>query len=43
MIATQQVWENNDIRALDKERMIVVLDLQKAVVESYTKCCYDTC
>jgi hypothetical protein len=24
MVATQQVWENNDMAVLDKERLIVV-------------------
>jgi hypothetical protein len=37
MVATQQVWENYDMGALDKERLIVVLDLQKAEVASYAK------
>jgi hypothetical protein len=37
MVATHQVWENHDMGALDKERLIVVLDLQKAVVASYAK------
>jgi hypothetical protein len=37
MIATQQVWEKHDMGALDKERLIVVLDLQKVVVASYAK------
>jgi hypothetical protein len=37
MVATQQVCENHDMGALDKERMTMVLDLQKAVVASYSK------
>jgi hypothetical protein len=37
MVATQQVWENDDMGALDKEKLIVVLDLQKAEVASYAK------
>jgi hypothetical protein len=37
MLATQEVWENHDMCALNKERLIVVLDLQKAVVASYAK------
>jgi hypothetical protein len=37
MVATQQVCENDDMGALDKERLIVVLDLQKAEVASYAK------
>jgi hypothetical protein len=37
MVATQQVWENHDMGALDKERLAVVLDLQKVVLASYTK------
>jgi hypothetical protein len=37
MVATQQVWENHDMGALDKERMTMVLDLQKVVVASYSK------
>jgi hypothetical protein len=37
MVATQQVWENHDMGALDKERLTVVLDLQKLVVTSYAK------
>jgi hypothetical protein len=37
MVATQQVWENHDMGALVKERLTMVLDLQKAVVASYAK------
>jgi hypothetical protein len=37
MVATQQVWENHDMGALDKERLTVVLDMQKVVVASYDK------
>jgi hypothetical protein len=37
MVATQQVWENHDMGALVKERLIVVFDMQKAVVASYEK------
>jgi hypothetical protein len=37
MVATQQLWENHDMGTLDKKRLTVVLDLQKAVVASYTK------
>jgi hypothetical protein len=37
MVATQQVWGNHDMGALDKERLTVVLDMQKAVVASYAK------
>jgi hypothetical protein len=37
MVATQQVWGDHDMGALDKERLTVVLDLQKDVVESYAK------
>jgi hypothetical protein len=37
MVPTQQVWENHDTGALDKERLTVVLELQKAVVASYAK------
>jgi hypothetical protein len=31
------VWKNHDMGALDKERLMVVLDLQKAMVASYAK------
>jgi hypothetical protein len=37
MVATQQVWENNNMVALVKERLTMVLDLQKVVVASYDK------
>jgi hypothetical protein len=37
MVATQQVWENNNMGALVKERLTMVLDLQKVVVASYDK------
>jgi hypothetical protein len=37
MVATQQVLENHDMGALDKERLTVLLDLQKVVVASYVK------
>jgi hypothetical protein len=37
MVATHQVWENHDMGALYKERLTVVLDLQKTVVASYAK------
>jgi hypothetical protein len=37
MVATQQVGGKDDMGALDKERLMVVLDLQKAVVASYAK------
>jgi hypothetical protein len=37
MVATQQVWKNHDMGALDKERLTVILDLQKAMVVSYDK------
>jgi hypothetical protein len=37
MVATQQLWKNHDMGTLDTERLTVVLDLQKAVVASYTK------
>jgi hypothetical protein len=37
IVATQQVWENHDFGVLVKERLIVVLHLQKAVVASYAK------
>jgi hypothetical protein len=37
MVATQKVWGSYDMEALDKERLTVVLDLQKAVVASYAK------
>jgi hypothetical protein len=37
MVATRQVCENHDMGTLVKERLTVVLDLQKAVVASYAK------
>jgi hypothetical protein len=37
MVATQQVWENHDMGDLFKERLTVVLVLQKVVVASYAK------
>jgi hypothetical protein len=37
MVDTHQVWENHDMWALDKKRLTMVLDLQKAVVASYAK------
>jgi hypothetical protein len=37
MVATQQVWKNHDMGDLDKERLTVVLDMQKVVVASYDK------
>jgi hypothetical protein len=42
MIATEQVWENIDLGALVKEMLTVVLDLQKAMVASYSKSFYDS-
>jgi hypothetical protein len=42
-VAPKQVWENNDMEALDKEQLTLVLDFQKAVVPSNAKSCYDSC
>jgi hypothetical protein len=37
MVATQHVWGNHDMGALDKEKPTMILDLRKAVVASYAK------
>jgi hypothetical protein len=42
MVATQQVGENNGMVALDKERLNVVLDLQKRWC-ILCQSCYDSC
>jgi hypothetical protein len=37
MIAAQHVWGNHDMGTLDKEMVMVILDLQKTVIASYAK------
>jgi hypothetical protein len=41
MVATEQVWENNEM-GLRQGKGDYDLDLQKAVVASYAKSCYDS-
>jgi hypothetical protein len=41
MVATEQVWENNEM-GLRQGKGDYGLDLQKAVVASYAKSCYDS-